>query len=68
MPLLLGVAMLARARVVNDWSLRLNRDLFGWEPGRLIRLYGLVVTAGVGLVMALMGLALLVGGADFFGG
>jgi hypothetical protein len=63
-PLLIGAALVVRARTVNEWTFRINRDLFGWEPSRLLRLYGLLVVAGIGIVLALLGVALIVGGSD----
>lgn len=64
---LLGVTFLRRARGFNDRVFQINADWFGWAPGRALRVYGLVVTIATGLVMTLLGLALVVAGADGLG-
>jgi hypothetical protein len=59
-----GGTIATRARLINDWAFRINREQFGWEGGRSLRAYGLLVTAATGLIVLGLGMLYLVQGAD----
>jgi hypothetical protein len=63
-----GGTVTLRARSINDWAFRINREWFGWEGGKLLRAYGLVVTAATGVIMLGIGVLYLVQGADALAG
>lgn len=57
-----GVVTVLRASHLCEWSHKLDRRWFGWDPPAAVRAYSMAATVGSGVLLVLAGLTYLVEG------